>query len=517
VSAGKPPNRLLSALRARLGGPERTRVIVLLACVLALETADLASMGAIAGQLKSALHLHNTELGVLAAAPALIAAVATLPFGVVADRAPRVPLLAISTAVWAGAMLLTAASSSFGMMIVVRLFLGACTAAAAPLISSLVGDLFSPQERGRVYGYILAGQLLGSGFGLLVAGNVAAISWRLALCVLAVPSLALGFAIWRMLPEPARGPAGRLRATSRRSRSSPDGEAGGHRDPKLARAARGADVEPRAALVLHRDPVSMPLRSAVVYVLRLPTNVMLISASALGYFFQAGVNTFGVVFLIAHFGVSQNAATSLLGLVLLGALVGTILGGRIADALLARGHLPARMAVGGSAFLISSAVFVPGLLTHDLLLSIVLYIVAATALAAPGAPLDAARLDIIPSRLRGRAESVRTVIRTLAVAAAPLAFGWVSDELATGPRTTTRGLGYHASGPGLDYAFLLMLIPMAVGGLILLLGMRAYSRDVVTALASEATIERSHRRTAGGHQRPSTESTRSFQTSAQPS
>jgi len=266
------------------------------------------------------------------------------------------------------------------------------------------------------------------------------------------------------------------------------------------------DVEPREELVLRRDPIAMPLGHAISYVLRLPTNVLLIVSSSLGYFFQAGVNTFGVVFVIAHFGVSQAAATSLLALVALGALGGNVLGGRIADALLARGYLPARIVVGGVAFVVSSAIFVPGLLSHNLAVSMVLYFAAAVALSVPGPTLDAARLDIMPGRLWGRAESIRTTLRTLAVAASPLVFGLVSDELGSGPRATTREIGYHASGAGLEYAFLVMLVPMAASGLILLRGRRAYERDVATALASEAALR--EERPRGAAQRSKTESTR---------
>jgi len=46
--------------------------------------------------------------------------------------------------------------------------------------------------------------------GLFVSGNAAAISWRLAFWVLAVPSAILAWAVWRSLPEPARGGGSRL-------------------------------------------------------------------------------------------------------------------------------------------------------------------------------------------------------------------------------------------------------------------------------------------------------------------
>lgn len=80
------------------------------------------------------------------------------------------------------------------------------------------------------------------------------------------------------------------------------------------------------------------------------------------------------------------------------------------------------------------------------------------------------------------------MIQTLAVATAPLLFGFTSDQLAPGPRATTPGLSYHASGTGLTYTFLLMLIPMALSGVVLLSAVRSYPRDVATALASNTKV-----------------------------
>jgi MFS family permease len=511
-------------MRARLGGAARLRVAALFACVLALNTADLASLGAVAGRLKPALHLDNTQLGVLAAAPSLVAALATLPMGVLADRARRVPWLAGTVAVWSGAMVLAGACGSFDELLVVRLFLGAVTAASGPLVASLVGDLFWPGERGRIYGYILAGELLGAGFGLLVSGSVAGLSWRAALWVLALPSVLLAAAIWRVLEEPARGGSARLtregsssddgsgersaeageRSTEAGERSAETGERSTETDgrgaeepdrrPAVQRAVAESDASPRRELVLVRDPVSMPIWRAFLYVLRVPTNVRLIVASALGYFFQADVNTFGVVFVIASFDVSQPVATWLLAAIAIGALLGTVYGGRLADALLGEGQASARMLVAGVAFIVSSAIFVPGLLSRDLAVAMPLYVLAAAALGAPNAPVDAARLDIMPSRLWGRAEAIRSMVRTLAIAAAPLLFGFLSDELSPGSRATTRGLGYHASGAGLRDTFLLMLAPMALGGAILLWGARGYRQDVATAMASEERLTRAQAR-----------------------
>src|SRR5581483_440472 len=99
-----------------LGDPHRTRVIVLLACVLALESADLATIGAAAPQLQSAFHISNAQLGLLAAVSVFVGALATVPVGALADRMRRVSLLAISVALWAVAMGACAIAQTYGWL-----------------------------------------------------------------------------------------------------------------------------------------------------------------------------------------------------------------------------------------------------------------------------------------------------------------------------------------------------------------------------------------------------------------
>src|SRR5918912_3163867 len=160
-----------------LGGAERTRVIVLLAAVLGLSSADASTVGAAARPLRDALHISNTDIGLLVTVTSLVAAVTTLPFGVLADRVRRTWVLGAAIVLWGAAMVWSATVSTFGELLLTRVFLGGVTAAAGPLIASLVGDYFASSERGRIYGYILAGELGGAGVGFAVTGDVAALSW----------------------------------------------------------------------------------------------------------------------------------------------------------------------------------------------------------------------------------------------------------------------------------------------------------------------------------------------------
>ena len=191
-------------LEVTLGGPERTRVIVLLACVLALGSADTSTVGASATQLRAALHIDNTDIGLLVAVSSLTAAVASVPFGALADRMPRTRVLGVAVAVWGVAMIWSATTGSFGHLLLARLFLGVVTAVAGPVVASLIGDYFPSSERGRVYSYVLTGELLGGGLGFAVTGDIAALSWRAAFVILALPAFVLAWYVVRM-PEPQRG------------------------------------------------------------------------------------------------------------------------------------------------------------------------------------------------------------------------------------------------------------------------------------------------------------------------
>src|SRR5882724_2021980 len=192
------------ALTNTIGGEERTRIVVLLAAVLALSSADASTVGASASQLRSSLHISNTDIGLLVSVTSIVAAAASLPFGVLADRVRRTRLLGAAIVLWGVAMIWSATVPSFGQLLVARLFLGVVTAAAGPVVASLVGDYFHASERGRIYGFILAGELLGAGVGFGVTGDIAALSWRAAFVILALPAFALAWLVVR-LPEPARG------------------------------------------------------------------------------------------------------------------------------------------------------------------------------------------------------------------------------------------------------------------------------------------------------------------------
>lgn len=179
-------------------------MLLLLFLVLGLEHADRAALGAVAPVLKRVFDITNAQIGQLAAAVSIAGALATVPVGILADRASRTRLLAMGVAAWSAAMALAGAAVSFAMLLGTRVLLGAVTATARPTTSSIVGDVYPAEERGRVLGVIESGMLLGTVAGFLIGGITATFfSWRLAFWVLGGAGIGLAVAFWRV-GEPAR-------------------------------------------------------------------------------------------------------------------------------------------------------------------------------------------------------------------------------------------------------------------------------------------------------------------------
>lgn len=475
------PARALTGRAVRaLGGPARARIVLTLAATLAVDGADKGTVSAMAGQLKHTFGLDNTQIGLLVSVVALSSAVFTVPVGLLTDRTRRTRLLTAGVALWGAAMVLAGAATSYGWLLCARAALGAVSATAGPTVASLMGDYFPVRDRARLFGSVLSGELLGTGVGFALSGFVGSfLGWRFAFWWLVIPAGVLVRSLHR-LPEPERGGQSRPRRAGDRAAGEP---AASGVDDVAVEAARRAEVEPHAHLVLDSDPRRAPKWWSIRYVLRVRTNRVLIAASALGYFYFTGLRSFATLYTTHHYGVSTSVATSLVLVVGVGALAGVLSGGRVADRLLRGGRVNARTLVPAVCMLAVPFVLAPAIRVTYLGVALPLLAVGTLLLGAANPPLDAARLDILPPLLWGTGEGVRTMLRTLCEAAAPALFGYFSTTVFAGPGGDSR--------TGLEYTLLFFLIALVGAGLLGLVAMRTYPRDLATAQESARRIAES--------------------------
>ena len=181
------------------------------------------------------------------------------------------------------------------------------------------------------------------------------------------------------------------------------------------------------------------------------------------------MQTFGPEFVSDQYRTSQVVANLLLLVVGVGAVAGILLGGPVGDLLLRRGRISGRVLVAAVAASASVVFLIPALITRSSLAALPYLVLGAAALTAQNPPIDAARLDIMPSWLWGRAEGIRTFLRSGAQALAPLLFGTISDQV------------FGGGGMGLKWTFIIMLVPLAASAGVLFWAAKRYPTDVATA------------------------------------
>ncbi len=433
--------------------PVVRRTVALLALLLAVDYADRGVLGAMTPTLKGVFGISNSAVGALSAMFGLVGALATLPAGVLVDRVRRLRLLTASAGVWSLAMLLTGAATSYPMLFGSRMSLAAITATVGPAFPSITGDLVEDRQRSRVLGLIESGQLLGNAVGVGVAAlAVGLLSWRWGFWLLAVPGVAVTAGLSR-LPEPAKS-----RHADRPAATNPPPA-----DPSRDRRQQPAGV-PAAG--------GVSLWEAARRVLRVRTNVLLVLAVSAANYFLSGVGAFAVLFAVEQYRVSNVTADLALLALAVAALAGIGLGGRLADRATRLGHKADRLVISAMGCALAAPLWLPALLVRSLPLALPFLVLGTACLAAALPALDAVRLDVVPPALRGRAEAVRTLARTVAEGSAPLVIGVMSDHLAGG------GL------PGLRTALLAVLPGLPVAAVLIAVSRRSYPADAEAAAAS---------------------------------
>jgi MFS family permease len=413
----RPSRGPLAAVRPRHG--------LLIVSVVALAKADAATIGVVAPSLRSALHLSDAQLGLLAALSSATGALCALPAGGLADRHRRRTVIGVAVLVWSLALGVAGLAAGFAVLAASRLISGGVATVARPVSVSLAGDLYHPHHRGRALAALDAGQAAGTAMCFLLgAVAVRFLSWRCLFWGLAAAGVGLAL-MARHLDDPvASRPAG----------------------PSLITV----------------------LRTLV----RIRTNRVVLAADSVSNFFFAGVASFSVLFITERYGLSTASVDALAPVIALGVVVGILAGGRLGDHLTRRADGGKRLAVASGCQLVATGIFACALLSGSVVAAGVLLLLGASVLGGAGPCRDAVRLDIVHPDIRGRAEAAKGLLTLGSTALGPIAFGLLATAFTHGGRS-------HAMA--LRDAFLVMLLPLAGGALVLLGARRSYAADMAAA------------------------------------
>lgn len=168
---------------------------------------DRAGVSILVEPIKSDLGLSDAQIGLLTGmAFSLTYALFGIPLARLTDTGNRARLLAVCLAVWSIATAMAAAATNFLQLILTRVLVGIGEAGGFPASNSLIGDLYTPEQRTRGMSWMQMSIAAGSWLGLIAIGFVAeALGWRVAFIAMGAPGILLAGVIWFTLKEPQRG------------------------------------------------------------------------------------------------------------------------------------------------------------------------------------------------------------------------------------------------------------------------------------------------------------------------
>ena len=354
---------------------------------------DRYILPSVATKIQAEFHLTDSQVGLLGSAFLLVYAVATIPFGIWADRGVRKTVVGVGVTIWSFATLFTGLARSYAQLFIARAVLGIGEASYYPAGTALLGDYFRKEGRGRAMSIWAAGTAVGIAVGFAGGGIVAStLGWRAAFYMTAVPGLI--FAILAFgLREPLRGAA----------------------EARGPQTAKGPPITWKTFLGL----------------LQIPTLRSTIAAETALFFVLGGAAFWLPAYLSRRFGLGPGTAGTLAGGVLvLGLLAGSLLGGIIADRLTIRRGAASNLPIGIAGF-VAGAVFVAlALLMPSLVLFVPMFLLGAACLYLYNGPYTAIKQNVVLPTVRASAVTLALLIEhLLGDSYAPFAIGKLSDAL----------------------------------------------------------------------------------------
>jgi MFS family permease len=154
-------------------------VVALLAAVLFINYVDRGALPTAIPLIQPDLKLDNEQVGRLLSAFFWVYSLVQIPVGALAERYGAHRVLAGGLIVWSAATVLVGITSSFAMLIALRMLLGLGESAGFPAVSKLMAAVVPVRSLGLANGIVALGYLMAPGAGIFVAGLlIDHVGWR---------------------------------------------------------------------------------------------------------------------------------------------------------------------------------------------------------------------------------------------------------------------------------------------------------------------------------------------------
>lgn len=361
--------------------------------------------------IKHTFHVSDFAIGVIPACVGIAGNVGAVPVAHFCSRYNRTTVLAAMFTVWGILITLAGVIPAFrlagfaaggfvlfGTIRVASSFLEATDPAALPLIA----DWWPVQVRARQVSIFNAGAGVGALVGLTASGVIIDdFGWRWAFAMW-LPFSLLGAFLIRRQREPRRGAQDAAYASDLEAATS------GEEHDEVVELVEDAGAEP---LTDDAAPSFRHTWAVVRSVARLRTWRLVATGLAVTGLMGDGLGAWGLTYFKRTFHLSSAKVGVLTPLLGAGAFIGVLAGGFLADWLVRRGVLRARLIITAGGFAGAGALYLLAFSTTRLAVSAPLIAAGAALAALPTGPQFAAMMDVTPAELRCQASAATNVLQ----------------------------------------------------------------------------------------------------------
>lgn len=369
----------------------RLYVMGMLVLVYTFNFIDRQIVGILAVPIKADLGLTDTQLGLMGGlAFALFYTALGIPVAMWADRGSRTWIMTIALAVWSAMTAVCGLAQNFWQLFLARLGVGVGEAGGVAPAYSLIADYFPSGQRARALSVYSFGIPIGSALGIVLGGLIASrIDWRFAFFAVGLAGLLIAPVFRLTVKEPARG---------------------------------------RFDSVTH--PPQASLRRICQMLARKQSFWLMSLAAACSSMIGYGMFFWLPSFFVRSFDLSLvDASLFYGGILLVGGLAGTWLGGSLADRF-GIFRRTAYVLIPALAFLATVPFFVFAILSSKLLLTFFLMLIPTALGLAWLGPVLSAIQHVVPPNMRATASAIFLfIINLIGLGAGTVMIGALSDFL----------------------------------------------------------------------------------------
>jgi len=186
---------------------QQIRLLAVLALINFVNFAARYTVVPLISLLRDYLHTTDAQLGDLQTWLLVVLAIASIPFGFLADRFSRKAIIAVGIICWSVASFVGGLVSTFTCFLIARAMVGLGEAAYAPAAQSMISGTFPQERRAIAQAIFAAGMLVGGAGGMAFGGVIGQrYGWQVALFAIALLGVLPGLALFG-LEDPPRGRA----------------------------------------------------------------------------------------------------------------------------------------------------------------------------------------------------------------------------------------------------------------------------------------------------------------------